>query len=141
MARVTRPRVDADPRVAEANEQHEAAAKAVRKALEPDPWPRLRIYARIFGTETVAKNRAAYLDARPHMNVENQARTASHARSEVEALRALTPAEAIERIEQTRAVHEAAREAAARALEERRRRLSAGTRDSGSHHDGLSLGG
>ncbi len=35
--RVTRPRIDANPRVAEATAQQEAAANAVRKTLEPDP--------------------------------------------------------------------------------------------------------
>lgn len=39
---------------------------AVRNTLQPDDLPRLRIYARIFGTETVVNNRAAYLTARPH---------------------------------------------------------------------------
>lgn len=56
--RVTRPGIDTDPRVIEATEQHEATAKAVRKALDLDPWPRLRIYARIFGPDAVANNRA-----------------------------------------------------------------------------------
>ena len=41
---VTRPRIDADPRVVEATAQQQAAAKAVRKALEPDDLPRLRMY-------------------------------------------------------------------------------------------------
>lgn len=63
--RVTRPRIDADPRVTEAAAQQETAAKAVRKMPEPDDLPRLRIYARIFGTDTMVKNRAAYLDALP----------------------------------------------------------------------------
>lgn len=75
----------------------------MRKALEPDPSPRLRIYARIFGTDTVAKYQAAYLDARPHTNAENQTRTEQQARAEIEALRSLSPTEAVRRIEQTRA--------------------------------------
>lgn len=79
--RVTRPRIDTDPRVVEATEQQETAAQAMRKTLEPDPGQRLRIYARIFGAESVANNRAAYLAARPHANAKNQARTVHHARA------------------------------------------------------------
>ncbi|WP_131106539.1 MobF family relaxase [Ornithinimicrobium sufpigmenti] len=138
--RVTRPRIDTDSRVVEATEQRETAAKAVRKTLEPDPWPHLRIYARIFGTETVAKNQAVYLHARPRTNAENQARTAQQARAEIEALRALTPAEAAERIEQTSAAEQTAREDAERALAGRRGQLSVNSRDSGRRHDGPSLG-
>lgn len=139
--RVTRPWIDADPRVIEATEQHEAAAKAVRQTLEPDPWPRLRIYARIFGAETVAKRRAAYFDARPHANAENQARTAKQARAEIEALRTLTPAEAVQRIEQTRETEQTKREAAERALNERQRQLDPShVSGRGSSHSGPSLG-
>lgn len=139
--RVTRPRIDTDPRVTEAAAQQETAANAVRKTLEPDDLPRLRVYARIFGADTVAKRRGFYLDARPHANAENQTRTAQQARAEVAALRALTPAEAVERIEQARATEQAAREAAERALAERRRQLHTEprTRNSGPHHDGPSL--
>lgn len=140
--RVTRPRIDADPRVIEATKQQQAAANAVRKTLEPDPWPRLSAYARIFGTETVEKHRASYADARPHSIAENQARTAAQARAEIETLRALTPAEAVERIEQTHAVEQARREAADRALNERRRQYDpsrAHTRDDGPHHGGPTM--
>ena len=121
--RVTRPQIDADPGVVEATEQHEAAANAVRKMLEPDPWPRLRIYARIFGTETVANNRAAYLATRPHANAEDATRAARQARAEIEALRALTPTEAIQHFEQTRTAEQARRDVSDRALNERQRRL------------------
>lgn len=141
--RVTRPRIDTDPRVVEATEQHEAVSSAVRKALEPDPWPRLRIYARIFGTDAVAKNQAGYLDACPHANAKNASRTAQHARAEIEVLRSLTPAEAVKRIEQTRATKQAQREAAERALNERQRQLESSrshAHDSGPQHRGPSLG-
>ncbi|WP_342371764.1 AAA family ATPase [Propioniciclava soli] len=122
--RVTRPRIEADPRVIEATEQHEAAANAVRKTLQPDDLPRLRIYARIFGIKTVMSNRAAYVAARPHTNAENATRTTHRARAEVEALRALTPTEAVARINKTRAAEQAAREDAERALRERQRQRS-----------------
>lgn len=139
--RVTRPRVDTDPRVIEATEQQEAAANAVRSTLQPDDRPRLRIYARIFGIEAVMSNRAAYVAARPHANAENATRTAHRARAEVEALRALTPAEAVHRIEQTRAAEQVAREAADRALNERQRQLASRSRirDSDPIYGGPSL--
>ncbi len=139
--RVTRPWVDTDPRVIEATEQQEAAANAVRSTLEPNDLPRLRIYARIFGIEAVMSNRAASVAARPHANAENATRTAHRARAEVEALRALTPAEAVHRIEQTRAAEQVAREAADRALNERQRQLASRSRirDSGPIYDGPSL--
>ena len=141
LERVTRPRIDGDPRVIDATEQHDAAARTVRKALEPDPWPRLRIYARIFGTEAVAKHRAAYLDARPHANAENAARIAKQARAEIDTLQALTPVEAVERIEQTRATEQAQRDAADRALKKRQRQLDPShTPDRGPSDGGPSLG-
>lgn len=139
--RVTWPRVDTDPRVIEATEQHEAAANAVRSTLQPDDRPRLRIYARYFGIQAVMSNRAAYVAARPHANAENATRTAHRARAEVEALRALTPAEAVHRIEQTRAAEQVAREAADRTLNERQRQLASRsrTRDSDPIYGGPSL--
>ena len=139
--RVTRPRIDANPRVAEATAQQEAAANAVRKTLEPDDLPRLRAYARIFGTDTVVKNRAAYLYACPRANAERATHTARQARTEIEALRVLTPAEAVERIEQTRAAEQSARKAAEHATTERRREFSIGSRSSRPHQDGPTLGG
>lgn len=141
--RVTRPRIDTDPRVVEAAEHREVAVRAVRKAMEPDPWPRLRIYARIFGTEAVAKHQAAYLDARPHANAEDAARAAQHARAEIKALRALTPAEAVHRIEQTHTADQARREVGDRALNEHQRQLDTSrshTRDSGPHDGRPSMG-
>ena len=139
--RVTRLRVDTDLRVIEATEQHEAAANAVRSTLQPDDRPRLRIYARVFGIEAVMSNRAAYVAARPHANAENATRTAHRARAEVETLRALTPAEAVHRIEQTRAAEQVAREAADRALNERQRQLASRSRirDSDPIYGGPSL--
>jgi conjugative relaxase-like TrwC/TraI family protein len=121
--RVTRPRIDTDPAVVEAAEEHRAAASAVRKTLEPDPLPRLRVYARVFGTEAVVKNQAVYLDARPSSIVEAATRTAKQTRAEVEALRALAPAEAVRRIEETRATEQAQREAADRALNDRQQQV------------------
>ncbi|MGO1265565.1 MAG: MobF family relaxase [Microbacterium gubbeenense] len=122
--RVTRPRIDADPRVIEAEQQHATAAQALHAALEPNPWPSLGVYARIFGEETVRQNPGAYVNARPARLVEDATRTAQHARAEADALCTLTPAEAVERIRQTRASEEAKREAA-RMLAERERQLRA----------------
>src|SRR5690606_38784222 len=47
--RVTRPRIDTDPRVGEATERQRVAAHAVRRVLEPDPWRRRRNYPQHFG--------------------------------------------------------------------------------------------
>lgn len=136
--RVTRARIDADPRVIEATAKRDAAAEALHKALEPDRWPRLHIYTRIFGAETVMRNRASYLNAPPHSNAENQARTARQARTEIETLRALAPVDAVRRIEQTHAVQETARDAADRGHEERRRQLGPTSR---AHESGPLRGG
>lgn len=137
--RVTRPRIDADPRVIEAEQQHAAAAQAFHAVLEANPWPSIGVYARIFGEDAVRKNPGAYVNARPAHQVEDATRTAQHARKEAETLRALTPAEAAERIKQTRAAEEAGRETA-RMLAERKRQLRA-TRslDSRPQHEGPGL--
>ncbi|GAB2516947.1 hypothetical protein CATRI_00135 [Corynebacterium atrinae] len=107
----------------------------------PDDLPRLRVYARIFGADTVAKRRGYYVDARPHAHAENQACTAQQARAEIEALRALTPAVAVERIDQTRAAEQAQRHAAERTLNERQRQLGSApySRDHGDRYSGPSL--
>lgn len=76
---------------------------------------------------------------RPRIDAENQAHAAKQARAEIETLRALTPVEAVSRIEQTHAAEQAAHEAAGRALEERSRQLRSHSRDSGPHHGGRSL--
>lgn len=69
-------------------------------------------------------------------------RTAAEARAEIKALRALSPAEAVERIEQNRAAEQAKREAADHALRERQRQLRSmpSTRDSDLRQDGPALG-
>ena len=89
----------------------------------------------------MTKHRASYADARPHINAENQTRTAAQARAEIAALRALAPVEAVERIEHTRAAEQAAREAAAHEVAAREGQLQATsrTRDNSPHY-GPSLG-
>lgn len=113
----------------------------MRSTLQPDDRSCLRIYARIFGIEAVMSNRVAYVDARPHANAENATHSAHRARAEVEPLRSLTPAEAVHRIEQTRAAEQVAREAADRALNEHQRQLASRsrTRDSDPIYGGPSL--
>ena len=129
--RVTRPKIAADPRVIEAEQQHAEAAQAFHAVLEPNPWQSIGIYARIFGEDAVRKNPGAYINARPARQVEEATRAAQQARAEAEALRVLTPVEGVRRIVQTRAAEQAQREAADRALNERQRQL-----DSRSHtHD------
>lgn len=110
--RVTQPRVDADPRVVEVDQQRTETGQALHTMIEPNPWPSIGIYARIFGEDTVRKNPGAYVNARPARQAEDATRTAQDARAEAEALRALTPAEAVERIAQTRAAEEARHETA-----------------------------
>ncbi|WP_454158196.1 MobF family relaxase [Microbacterium lacticum] len=129
--RVTRPRIDADPSVIQAEHQHAEAAQAFHAMLEATPWPIIGVYARIFGEDAVRKNPGAYVNARPARQAEEATRAAQQARAESEALRALTPVEAVRRIVQTRAAEQAQRAAADRALNERQRQL-----DSRSHtHD------
>ena len=138
--RVTRPRIEADPRVIEAEQQRATAAHALHAALEPNPWPSIAVYARIFGEDAVRKNPGVYVNARPARQVEDATRTARHARAEAEVLRELTPAEAVERIKQTRASEETKRETA-RMLAERARQLGASRQSRTSpSHDGPTLG-
>lgn len=122
--RVTRPHIDADPRVVEAEQRRAVTGQALHAVIEPNPWPSVSVYARVFGAETVRKNLDGYVNARPARQAEDATRTARQARAEAEALRALTPAEAVERIAQTRAAEQAAREAA-RVLAEREHQLRA----------------
>ncbi len=137
--RVTGPRVDADPRVVEAEQQRAATGQALHAMLEPNPWPSIGIYARVFGEETVRKNPGVYVNTRPARQAEDATRTAQHARAEAETLRTVPPAEAVERIAQTRAAEEAKRETA-RILAEREHQLrdSRSPRSSPSH-EGPSL--
>lgn len=137
--RVTRPQIDADPRVVDAEEQRAAAGQALHAVIEPNPWPSIGVYARIFGEETVRNNPGAYLNARPTRQAESSTRTAQQARAEAETLRALAPAEAVERIKETRAAEEARRETA-RILAEREHQLRAThPRHSDPSHDRPNL--
>ncbi|WP_448233405.1 MobF family relaxase [Microbacterium lacticum] len=141
--RVTQPQIDADPRVVEAEQQCAATAQTLHAVIEPNPWPSIGVYARVFGDDAVRKNPGSYVNARPARQAEDATRTAQHARAEVETLRALTPADAVRRIELTRATEQARHEAAERALKERQRQLHssrARTRDSGPHYGAPSLG-
>lgn len=108
--RVTRPRIDGDPRVIDAEQEHRAARDALLKRPERARTERLVAFARAFGSETVARNQQAYLTTNPAQQAARARRTARQAREEAALLHALTPAEAAERIEQTRAA-EAEREA------------------------------
>ncbi|WP_449279853.1 hypothetical protein [Leucobacter sp. GX0328] len=91
--------------------------------IESNPWQSISVYVRIFGDEAVRRNPGGYVDARPARQAEAATRTAQQARAEAATLRALTPAEAVERIKQTRAAEEARRETA-RMLAERERQPS-----------------
>ncbi|MBF9335025.1 AAA family ATPase [Microbacterium lacticum] len=138
--RVTRPQIDTDPRVVQAEKQRAATAQALHSVIEPNPWPTIGVYARVFGDEVVRKNPGAYVNARPARQAEDATRTAQHARAEAETLRALTPAEAVERIRQSRAAEEAGLEAG-RMLAERERQLRVSRSfHSSPSHDGPRLG-
>lgn len=64
---------------------------------------RLAVFGRVLGAERVLRNRDAYLSTNPAQRAESATQTAQHARSDAELLLSLTPAEAVARIEQTRA--------------------------------------
>lgn len=108
--RVTRPRIDGDPRVIDAEQEHQTARKAMLYRPERAHTARLAAYARAFGAETVFRNQQAYLTTNPAQQATRATKTAKQAREEAALLRSLTPTEAAKRIEQTRAA-QAAREA------------------------------
>ncbi|MGK0742016.1 MobF family relaxase [Leucobacter sp. Z1108] len=115
--RVTRPKIDTDPRLIEAEQVHQVARDEVLNGPERAQAARLVVYGRIFGTERVFRNRDAYLSPNPSQRAKSATQTAKYARAEAELLRSLTPADAITRIELAR-VAEAAREEARRAEQE-----------------------
>lgn len=112
--RVTRARVDADPRVTAATARRVDAARELHAALEMGPWLKLQTYANIFGSQVVDRHLDAYLNARPHEIARDQTRTAARARAEAELLKALTPTEAAERIAQNRMTEKTRQESARR---------------------------
>ncbi|ROR95915.1 conjugative relaxase-like TrwC/TraI family protein [Salana multivorans] len=120
--RVTRPRIDNDPGLADAEREHRAARDASLSRPEQARAARLTAVARVFGVDTVARNRQAYLTANPAQEAARAAKTANQARKEAELLRSLTPAEAVARIERTRAAQRARQ---AEQVEQERRRRSA----------------
>lgn len=139
MERVTRPRIENDPRVIDAEQEHQTARDALLHRPERAQPARLAAYARTFGAETVIRNRQAYLATNPAQQAARAAKTARQAREEAELLRSLTPVDAAERIEQTRAA-QAAREAQ---RAERERALSRDYEQlhrSAPRHDGTTRG-
>ena len=108
--RVTRPRVNADPRVTQAEREHRAARDAIVNRPEQERTATLATYARVFGRDAVLRDQHGYLSASPLQRAKGASQTAKQARAEAKLLRSLTPDEAVERIEQTRA-ERAAREA------------------------------
>lgn len=108
--RVTRPRIENDPRVLDTEQEHQTARDALLNRPERAQTERLIALAQAFGKERVIRNQQAYLTTNPMQQATRAAKTAKQAREEAELLRSLTPAEATERIEQTRAA-QAEREA------------------------------
>lgn len=105
--RVTRPRIDSDPRVIDAEQEHRAARDALLHRPERAQTERLVAFARVFGAETVIRNQQAYLTTNPAQEAARATKTAKQAREEAALLRTLTPAEAVARIKQTRAAQAA----------------------------------
>ncbi|WP_454116380.1 hypothetical protein [Microbacterium aurum] len=101
--RITKPRIENDPRVIDAEQEHRAARDALLNRPEHAQTERLVAFARVFGSERVIRNQQAYLTTNPAQQTARARKTAKQAREEAELLRSLTPDEAIERIEQTRA--------------------------------------
>ena len=101
--KVTHPKIENNPRVVDAEQEHRAARDALLGRPEQAQTARFIAFARVFGTESVSRNRPAYLSANPALQVARAAEAARQARDEAELLRSLTPAEAAERIGQTRA--------------------------------------
>ncbi len=117
--RVTKPRIENDPRVIDAEQEHRAARDALLHRPERAQTERLVAFARVFGSERVIRNQQAYLTTSPAQQAARATNTARQAREEAELLRSLTPAEAAERMEQTRAaqsVREAQRAKRERAM-------------------------
>lgn len=108
--RITRPRIDGDLRVIDAEQEHQAARDALLHRPERAQTARLAAYARVFGAEAVIRNQQAYLTTNPAQQAARATKTAKQARKEATLLRSLIPAEAAERIEQTRTA-QAARDA------------------------------
>lgn len=107
--RVTKPKIENDPGLIEAEQEHRAARDEVLSRPERAQSARLTAFGRVFGAERVFRNRDAYLSTNPAQRAGSAAQTAKHARAEAELLRSLTPVEAVARIEQTRAREEARR--------------------------------
>src|SRR5690625_4025992 len=139
MQRVTRARIDADPRVTEAEREHRAARDAIVNRPEQERTARLAAYARVFGRDAVLRNQHAYLSASPLQRAKSASQTAKHARAEAKLLRSLTPDEAVERIEQTRA-ERAAREALRAEREHARQHNVEPQRRNPSEQSGFSRG-
>ena len=103
VGRVTKPKIENDQRLIEAEQEHRTARDEVLSRPERAQTARLAAFGRVFGAERVIRNRDVYLSANPGQRAESATQAAKHARAEAELLRSLTPAEAVARIEQTRA--------------------------------------
>ncbi|WP_422934534.1 MobF family relaxase [Sinomonas sp. P47F7] len=99
---------------------------------------RLAAMARVFGVEKVRRAAARYERANPDREARRWTKTAEDARTEAEALRLLTPREAVARIERTHAA-EARKAAARKAQQAEAERLTTRGRASGREARGQSL--
>ena len=85
--RVTRPKIDADPRLIDAEQEHQAARDEVLSRPERAQTARLATFGRVFGAEQVFRNRKAYLRTNPAQQAAHAAQAAQQARDEAERLR------------------------------------------------------
>lgn len=125
--RVTQPKIENDPRLIAAEQEHRAARDEVLSRPERAQTARLAAFGRVFGAERVFRNRDAYLSTNSAQRAESAGQTAKRARAEAELLRSLTPAEAVARIEQSRV---AQAESKAKQSEQERARLYGSSRRS-----------
>lgn len=140
--RVTRPRIDAHPRVLDAQRTADAA-QAAGNALDKLHRTEVRaLRSDIFGAERVRKQPLRYEFIRPEREVASADRAAAKAREEIAQLRGMSVRNAAKRIEAQRHAAERvrlAREARARKLHSTSHDHDFGT-SSGPHRDGPSLG-
>lgn len=85
--RVTRPRIDNDLVLADAEREYQTARDALPSRPEQARTARLTAVARVFGVDAVSCNRQTYLAANPAQQAARAVKTAQEARKEAELLR------------------------------------------------------
>ncbi|WP_422936275.1 MobF family relaxase [Sinomonas sp. P47F7] len=114
------------------------AAPGARRPIPSPREERLAAMARVFGIEQVRRSAAQYERANPDREARRWTKTAQDARTEAEALRSLTPLDAVARIERTHAA-EAQKVAAGKARQAEAQRPTMRGRASGREARDRSL--